>query len=90
MIKLFTTPTNEQLMELAAIINETFKDIKKENMYVVFELSGDLLRQVDESYFFKNNKDASHSDFKHSDEVEVLVSGIKFKFIEKINEDEEG
>lgn len=86
MIKLYNIPTNEQLINISEFINEELKDIKKENMSIVFELSSDLLRQIDEDYFFKNNKDAKQEDFIPSDEVDIIISDVKFKFIEKKNE----
>lgn len=86
MIKLFEIPTNEQLIKLANFISEELKEIKKENMSVVFELSDNLIRQIDEEYFFKNNKD--ETNFIPSDEVQLIVSGVKFKFIKKQNDEE--
>jgi hypothetical protein len=89
MIKLYSIPTSQQLFNIAESISEELVDIRKENIYIVFELDKELLRQVDEDYFFKNNKDVSPSDFIPSDEVEVTVSDIKFKFIEKQNDNKE-
>lgn len=83
MIKKYNIPTNEQLVNISEYINEELKDIKKENMHVVFEITKDLLRQLDEDYFFKNNKDIDPKNFIPSDEVEIIISDIKFKFIEK-------
>jgi len=83
MKKLFYIPTNQQLVNIANAISEELSDVRKENIYIVLELDKDLLRQVDEDYFFKNNKNANEEDFIPSDEVEVIVSEIKFKFIEK-------
>lgn len=83
MIKKYNIPTNEQLVNISEYINEELKDIKKENMHVVFEITKDLLRQLDEDYFFKNNKDFDPKNFIPSDEVEIVISDIKFKFIEK-------
>ena len=81
MIKITNIPTNEQLINISKFLIDELKDIKKDNMYVVFELEPDLLRQIDEEYFFKNNKDANSDDFTPSDEVELNISNIKFKFI---------
>lgn len=83
MIKLHDIPTNEQLLKLANSINEEFKNIKKDNFYIVFELDKNLLRQIDEEYYFKNNTDSSQNNFIPSDEVEIIVSDVRFKFINK-------
>lgn len=87
MIKLYEIPTNKQLLNIAKYINEELKDIKKNNMKIVFELDNNLLKQIDEEYFFKKNNE--DTQFIPSDEVELIVSGIKFNFIKKENDTKE-
>lgn len=87
MTKKYDIPTNDQLTNIALIINEQLEDIRKENITVVFELSNTNLKQIDEEYFFKNNKDAKISDFEPADEVDINILGLKFKFIEKNSEE---
>lgn len=89
MIKLYSIPTDQQLFNIAEFANKELEDIRKDNISIVFELSKKLLRQVDEHYYFKNSKDASELDFEPSDEVNLIVSGIKFKFVEKQDEETE-
>lgn len=89
MQKLYNIPTDKQLFDIATCINSSLDNIKKDNIYVVFELDQDLLRQVDEDYFFRNEKDVKPEDFIPSEEVNVIVSDIKFKFIEKQIDEEE-
>jgi hypothetical protein len=89
MKKLFYIPTNQQLVNIATAISDELSDIKKDNICIVFELDKDLLRQIDEEYYFKNNKDSNEDSFTPSDEVEVIVSEIKFKFIEKQDDSQE-
>jgi hypothetical protein len=86
MKKVYAIPTNDQLFKLASFINEEFIDVKKESMTVLFELNKDLLRQVDEDFFLKNNKGVDPNEFEPSDEVEVIISGVKIKFIAKEDE----
>jgi len=86
MEKLYNTPTNEQLFKIANIITSELKDVRKDNITILFELDEKLLRQIDEDYFFRNNKDAKPSEFIPADEVELTISDIKFKFSKKINE----
>jgi len=81
MIKLYNIPTIEQLKNISRLISDELKDIRKDNMCVIFSLNKNLVRQIDEELFFKNNKDVELNDFVESDEVEVLIDGIKFKFI---------
>lgn len=90
MTKLFYIPTNQQLVNIATAISEELSDVRKDTIYVVFELDKDLLRQIDEDYYFKNNKDVNEDNFTPSDEVEIIVSEIKFKFIEKQDDNQEG
>jgi len=78
MTKKYNIPSDEQLFKLALFLNEEFKDIKTEKMSVCFELSKDLLKQVDENFYYKNNGDKGN--FIPSDEVEVIINGIKIKF----------
>lgn len=87
MIKLYSIPTEQQLFNIAEFTNKELEDIRKDNISIVFELNKNLLKQVDEHFYYKNNKDASESDFEPSDEVNLIVSGIKFKFIEKQDEE---
>jgi hypothetical protein len=86
MIKQFNIPTNDQLVSISTFLNENLKDVKKENMTIKFELEKDLLRQIDEEYFFKYNQDAKKTDFVPGDEVNINILGINFKFELKINE----
>jgi len=86
MIKIYNIPTYEQLLKIASIITTELTDVKKENITITFELGKDLLKQIDEEYFFKNNKDASPSDFIPADEVLLTILDLQFKFIEKVNE----
>ena len=85
MKKLFNVPTDNQLAQIAQILNDELSDIKKESMSVEFELDKDLLRQVDEDYFYKINPNSNNSNFQPGSEVNVIVNGIKFKFIEKLD-----
>lgn len=82
MKKLFNIPTEEQLVQVANVLNTEFSDIKKDNMSIVFELDDDLLKQLDEDYFIKRNKD-TNEEFIPSSEVNVICDGINFKFTRK-------
>ena len=84
--KLYNTPTNEQLIKIESIITTELEDVRKDNITIIFELEKELLRQIDEDYFFRNNKEANPSDFIAGDEVEVVILDLKFKFVEKSNE----
>jgi len=86
MIKTYNIPTKEQLLKIATIVSTELTDVKKDNITITFELEKELLRQIDEDYFFKNNQDALPSDFIPADEVLVTILDLKFKFIEKVNE----
>ena len=86
MAKLYNTPTNEQLIKIASIITTELEDVRKDNITITFELEKELLHPIDEDYFFRNNKEAKPSDFIPADEVEVVISDLKFKFVEKLNE----
>ena len=83
MQKLFNIPTNEQLYTIAASVNEILVDTKKDNITIVFQLEKDLLRQLDEEYFFKNSPEAKKSDFTPGEIVIINIGDIKFNFIEK-------
>ena len=83
MTKKYKIPTNEQLIKVAAYMDLELSDIDKTNISVVVELDKDQLRQVDEEYFFKYNKDAKPEEFIPGNEVELIISNIKIKFIEK-------
>jgi len=80
MTRLYNLPTNQQLITLATTLNENLKDVKKDNITIVFELEKEYLRQMDEECFLKNNKDAKMSDFEPADEVYLNILGINFKF----------
>jgi len=88
MIRLFNIPTVQQLANIANMLNEELTDVRKDNVSIIFELDKDLLRQIDEDQYFKNNKDDA-GEFIPSDEIEIIVLGIKFKFIERINGSQE-
>lgn len=83
MIKIKTIPSNEQLLSIAENIEMELVDVKRDNMYIVFEVDRDTLRKIDEEFFYKNNKGSGV--FKPSDEVEVIINGVKFKFIDNLN-----
>lgn len=89
MTRLFNIPTVQQLANIANMLNEELTDVRKDNVSITFELDKDLLRQIDEDQYFKNNKDDNAGDFTPSDEIEIIVLGIKFKFIERINDNQE-
>jgi len=84
--KIFNIPTYEQLLKIASTLHNELNDVRKDNITIVFELEQELLRQIDEDYFFKNNKDALPSDFSPGDEVLVTILDLKFKFIKDVNE----
>lgn len=83
MIKVKTIPSNEQLLSIAENIETELIDVKRDNMYIVFEVDRDTLRKVDEEFFYKNNNGSGI--FTPSDEVEVIINGVKFKFIDRLN-----
>lgn len=89
MKKLYNIPTEDQLGKIAYIINTELFDIKKDNMSIVFELSKDLLRQVDEEWFIKRKVDGVDEVFIPGSEVVIIADGIVFKFIEKLDGQEE-
>lgn len=78
MIKIHELPTREQLINLAIFINDEFKNVRKDNMCVVFELNSDLHRQMDEELFYRNNP--NNTEFTHGDEIELNILDVKFKF----------
>lgn len=82
MKKLFNIPNDNQLINLSEFINRELSDVKKDNMSIVFEINENLLRQLDEQYFFKMNPDSNINDFVHGNEVNIIVNGINFKFIQ--------
>lgn len=83
MKKVYKIPTDIQLIKIANILSEELSDIKKDSMSIIFNLDNELFKQVDEDYFFKHNKESEFSSFKPASEVEVIISGIKFKFVKK-------
>lgn len=87
MKKIDKIPTNKQLLAIAEFINKELENVKNNDISIMFNIDKDLLRQVDEEYFFKNNKNAKESDFKPADFVEVIVLGVKFKFTTDIEND---
>lgn len=87
MKKTESIPTNKQLINIAEFINKELENVKNNDISITFNIDKDLLRQVDEEYFFKNNKNAKESDFKAADFVEVIVLGVKFKFTTGIEND---
>lgn len=88
MKKILNIPTDIQLTKISELIANELSDIKKNSMTIIFELDKDLLRQVDENYFYKLNPNAMSSDFEPVSEINLNIDGIKFKFIEKIHDDE--
>lgn len=87
MKKLFKIPNDNQLISLSEFINQELSDVKKNNMSIVFEINENLLRQLDEQYFFKMNPDSNINDFVHGNEVNIIVNGINFKFIQNKSDD---
>lgn len=87
MKKLFKIPNDNQLINLSEFINRELSDVKKDNMSIVFEINENLLRQLDEQYFFKMNPDSNINDFVHGNEVNIIVNGINFKFIQNKSDD---
>lgn len=83
MKKLYNIPTDDDLNNLVSFFNENMENLKKDDMYIVFELPKELLHQVDEHYYLKNNPDGDLSNFVYGDEVLIIKSGINFKFIVK-------
>lgn len=84
MIKLQKIPTLEQLMQLANSFNEILIDVKKEDVSVVFELEKDMVRQIDEEIFYKNNTSKEKPEtIEQPDEVQVSILGLTFKFVQK-------
>lgn len=88
MKKIYSVPTDVQLIKIADILSEELSDIKKENMSIIFELNNELLKQVDEDYFYKNNPEAEINNLEPVSEVNIIISGIKFKFITREDEKE--
>lgn len=85
MIKIKKIPTIEQLIEVSNSISNILKDIKKENMSIVFEVEKDILRQIDEEFYYKD-KSKSDSKIEQPDEVRLNITDIVFKFkIKNVN-----
>ncbi len=84
MKKLYDVPTTEQLVNLATVINNELLDVRKNNFTILFEYDKETLLKIDEEFYYKNNKDGDPNKFKPSDEINIDILGIKFKFIEKI------
>lgn len=89
MKKMYNIPTEEQLGKIAYVLNTELSDIKKDNMTITFELSKDLLRQLDEEYFIRRNPNATDEVFVPGSEVIIVADGVVFKFIEKSDGKEE-
>lgn len=83
MIKMKNIPSNEQLLSIAENIESVMSDVKDIDMYVIFEVDKEILFKIDEDYFYKTNRESNN--FTPSDEVEVTIKGVKFKFIGKNN-----
>lgn len=81
-IKKYNIPTDRQMLELSQYINDNFNDIKRCNMYIVFELPKELIKQLDEDYYIKN-KIGDVDEFIPSDEVNINFNNVKFKFVEE-------
>lgn len=82
MIKIKSVPNNEDLAKLANSINEILTGVKNIDRYFVFEVDRDTLRKIDEEYYYKNKiNDIDDNDFYDIDEVDVIISGVKFKFV---------
>ena len=88
LIKKYNIPTDSQMLKLSQYINDNFKDIKMCNMHIVFELPKELIKQLDEEYYIKG-KIGEINDFVPSDEVVINLDNIKFKFVEKVDTEEE-
>lgn len=75
--------TYEKLIEtISTVINSD--EIYKKDLTLLYELSNELHKQMDEHLFYKANPNSS--DFIHRDEIELEVGGIKVKFIKRIEE----
>jgi hypothetical protein len=88
MKKTLKIPTDEQLSNIAQFISDELADTRKDNVSIVFEIPKDLLKQVDENYFYKQNKNADDVEFIAASEVNINISGISFKFIESKDDQE--
>ena len=81
MKKLFKIPNDNQLINLSEFINQELSDVKKDNMSIVFEINENLLRQLDEQYFFKMNPDSNIYDVVQGNEVKIIVAITNAKAI---------
>lgn len=81
MIKVNKIPSREQLIEIAESVNKTLDNVKKDNLYIVFQYDIDTIRKIDEDFFYKNSE-GEKNNYIPGDEVQLDVLGVKFKFIE--------
>ena len=76
-------PKQNDLCELALLINQKYGDKDKSNMYIVFEVEEKTLNRVNEDFYYRNNPNAESENYVKADEINVIVDGVMFKYINK-------
>lgn len=85
-IKKYETPTLEQMTKLSGMISSEMRDVRMDNMFILFKLSKEKLAKLDEDLFFRNNPENKMEDFEPNyEEVNVKVGEINFKFVENVD-----
>jgi hypothetical protein len=70
----------EELIETISEIVENDK-IFKPGLKLVYELSEDNHKKMDEHLFYTSNPESS--DFEHNEVIEVVISGILIQLVKK-------
>lgn len=70
----------DDIVELASEIIKMDK-VKKDGLIMYYELTNTQHRALNEHLYYRGNPKGT--DFKHSDVIELDVSGLLFKFVIK-------
>lgn len=76
-------PNIDVLYDLTNKINEMFYGKDMSNMTITFEVDEKTLNRVNEDFFYRNNPNGEYNKKDKVDEVNVNISGVKYKYIKK-------
>ncbi len=81
-------PKINDLMEMAALLNERYEKTDMSNVVIEFTVSKEMLKRVNEEMFYRNGGNSTFGTPPPSDEVVVNIGKYCFRYVKEEESEE--
>lgn len=74
-------PMLDELFKISETVKNNLNGLEPENIFVNILVDKTVINKINEEFYYRNNPNAENDSFQNADEVEVIVNGIKFRYM---------